>query len=111
MLEALWSIRVAVNGTQLGGGVLVIENGRVLGGDQAFIFVGDFKVKDDIGRGKIHVTQYADIPGFDSITGLNDYYGIFEGKIGREQMTLTGYVESNPTIKLQVDMTRRAELP
>ena len=112
MIDALWSLQFAANATPLGGsGVVVIENGRVLGGDSSFLFIGDVKVEGGTVKARVHVTKYQDVPGMSSVTGLNNYVGIFEGQVDAQNVTLTGIVEGMPTIKLVAKLTRRAELP
>ena len=111
MLEALWSITFRASNSPhlIGAGVVVIDNGRILGGDTSFTFVGDVRVSGDSLNARVRVSKYNSM--LSSITGLDNYTALFEGKVDRTHMQLVGQVEKLPHIKLMVEMIRRAELP
>ena len=49
MIEALWSTEFRDGNNQMfGSGIVVFENGKVLGGDRGFTFVGNYSIKDDM---------------------------------------------------------------
>jgi hypothetical protein len=112
MLEALWSMKVMMNGKDANaGGVVVIENGRIFGGDSGFTWVGDLKVEGNLGTARVHVRKYQSIPGFHSITGLDEYHATFKGAPARDRMLLTGHPDGHPNVVLTIELVRRAELP
>ncbi len=112
MLEALWSMRVHVNSAPVNaGGVVIIENGRIFGGDSSFIWTGTVHIKDEIATARVHVKKYQDVPGMTSITGLNDYMATFRGQVNHDRMTLVGSPDTAPQAQLHIEMIRRAELP
>jgi hypothetical protein len=93
----------------LGGGVVVIENGRILGGDPSFIFIGDVRVSGENLEARVQVTKYNTM--LPSITGFDNYVAVFEGRVNRQHMQLVGRIEGVPQVRLTVEMIRRAELP
>lgn len=113
-LEALWSVIFMVNGVSVmprgGAGIVVIDNGRILGGDTAYTYVGSVLVENDVATARVHVQKYQSIPGISSVTGLDDYFLILQGTPSSPQMVLNGHVEGQPIVKMSVSMTRRAEI-
>jgi hypothetical protein len=112
MIDALWSMTFSSNQAPglKGSGVVVIENGRIRGGDSMFLFIGDVMVQNDTVKARVRVKQYASPPNMKSLTGRSDYVGLFQGKIDRNNIRLNGTVEGAPQAKLTVDLTRQAEL-
>lgn len=122
MLEALWSMNFTSNLGLIGCGVVVIETGRILGGDSLMIYIGDYEFKNDIMSARIHVKKYADIPsnadispniGSVSVMGLDDFNLNVKGSLSTDSETLTleGHVVGNPSLKITINATRRANLP
>lgn len=112
MIEALWSMRVSINKAPVNaGGVVVIETGRIFGGDSAFIWVGEVTVEGGTGTARVKVRQYQAVDGMRSATGLTDYTATFKGAIARDVMRLTGHPDGYPALIIDVELTRQAELP
>lgn len=112
-LEALWTVDFIVNGQTLpnvGVGIVVIDNGRVLGGDSAYTYVGKLTVVNGEIAARIHVRKYLDIPGISSVTGLDDYFLDLKGKPSSDVVLLIGTLEGKPGMQMHVKMTRRAAL-
>jgi hypothetical protein len=56
MLEGLWTVRFQnqlIDDQSLNGGVVVIESGRILGGDSGYAYIGDIA---PAGSGQWHAT-------------------------------------------------------
>jgi hypothetical protein len=112
MIEALWSVEFGSNLGILGAGVAVFETGRVLGGDSAFMYVGNYKVVNDIVQSDIHVTKYNNIGSMQSIFGpLTNFNLKVSGKLDRQTIVLTGIVVEQPQLQITIKATRRVELP
>jgi hypothetical protein len=117
MLEALWSVTFVSNANiplPGGGGIVVLETGRVLGGDTGFTYIGTFGAMP--GTGKFHadvaVTKYRDVPGMQSVFGPLTHFNLkLEGTPAREQFRAAGHVVENPNMKIVIEFVRRAELP
>lgn len=112
MLEALWSVEFNSNLGTIGAGVAVFETGRVLGGDSAFMYVGNYKTDNGMVYSEIHVTKYNNIGHMQSIFGpLTSFHIKVSGKADAQSMTLTGTVVEQPQLQIIIKATRRAELP
>ncbi len=111
MIEALWSVEFRSNLDLIGSGIVVLETGRVFGGDSAMIYVGSYTVDGENIKAKLHIQRYANVPGMVSITGIDDYHLEATGKIGSKEIVLHGHVVGAPDIQMVVKAVRRAELP
>lgn len=110
MIEAMWSVRFVTNQSSAGNGVIVLENGKIFGGDSSFTYIGNFEVKDGIISAEIRVKKYANVAGIHSISGSDDYILPLSGKINSDEMILSGSPSNNPNIDVAVEITRVAEL-
>lgn len=111
MIEALWSVEFRSNLDLIGSGIVVLETGRVFGGDSAMIYVGSYTVDGNNIKAELHIHRYASAPGMVSITGLDDYHLQATGKLGTKEILLQGHVVGAPNIQIVVKAVRRAELP
>lgn len=111
MIEALWSVEFRSNLQLIGSGIVVLETGRVFGGDSAMIYIGSYHVSGNDIKAKLHIQRYANVPGMISVTGLNDYQLELSGKIDQKEIVLHGQVVGAPDIQMVVRAVRRAELP
>jgi hypothetical protein len=111
MLEALWSAEFRSNFGMQGTGIVVLETGRVFGGDSSMIYVGSFKADDKVIRFDINVKKYAHVPGMASVVGLDSFNLKVSGTPAREGFLLSGHVVEDPSRTMTIKVTRRAELP
>ena len=111
MLEALWSVDFQSNSQMWGTGVAVFETGRVLGGDSAMVYIGEFSV-DPNGtvHAEIKVSRYSTVP-MPSVVGMENFTLSVKGKADRKEMKLTGVVKEDPSRTITIHAVRRAELP
>jgi len=110
MIEAMYGIEFVSNMNDGGYGVIILETGRVLGGDSSFMFVGNYEIKNG--------TILADVKCTNDRGTLQSIFGDFkefnlhlEGVPENSEFTLQGYMKENPELKIAVKLTRRAELP
>lgn len=110
MIEALYGIEFISNGGNGGHGVVVLETGRILGGDSSFVFVGNYEVNN----GKIiaDVKCTNDRQTLQSIFGdIHEFNLHLEGSTNHNEFVLQGHMVENPSMQIKVKLTRRAELP
>lgn len=113
--EALWSIEfvgAVINNVEEtfdgGGGVIVFETGRVLGGDSGFTYIGDYEIKNGIMNMKARVKKFKQ--------GVNplykdDYTITLTGKYDDNQFDVSGNPDEDQNYKIVIRLTRVAELP
>ncbi|MEW5897269.1 MAG: GrlR family regulatory protein [Nanoarchaeota archaeon] len=110
MLEALWSVEFVSNLQVQGAGVVVLETGRVFGGDAQYFYVGDYNMHHDKAQVSLKVKHYSGAPN--SIFGqLKEFHVKLEGTPNREKFDMIGHLVEDPTRKMAIRLTRRAELP
>lgn len=111
MVEALWSVEFKSNLQMIGSGIVVLETGRIFGGDSAMIYIGNYKIAGNTIQARIRVQRYAHAPGMSSVTGIDDYELELSGKTDQKNIVLQGHVVGAPNIQMVVSAVRRAELP
>jgi len=114
-IEALYGVEFASNvlidnGDNAGFGIAVLETQRILGGDSSFLYVGDYECKDGILYANVKCTN--DRKSLRSVFGdINEFNLCLAGKPANDEFMLKGYMVENPNMKIDIKMTRRAELP
>jgi len=110
MIEALYGVEFVSNNNNGGYGVVVLETGRILGGDSSFVFVGDYEVENGTVRANVKCTNDREM--LESIFGnLKEFNLQLEGALNEKEFILQGHMLENPEMKIGVKLTRRAELP
>ena len=110
MLEAMYGIEFISNINIAGHGVVILETGRILGGDSSFVYVGSYEVKNE----NIHATVKCtnDRESLQSVFGdIKEFNLILDGKPDHNEFTLQGHMVEKPEMQIALKLTRRAELP
>jgi hypothetical protein len=110
MIEAMWSAVFDANNQMIGTGIVVISNGKIMGGDSSFTYIGDCAVSNGVVNAQLRVRKFSNVPGIVSITGLNDYHLSLSGQVGHDNMTLVGHPQSLPNVTVTVRLSRLEEL-
>jgi len=109
MVEGLWSVEIGEHPVHMqGGGVVVFENQRVLGGSSDYIYTGKYEEKDNVVQGEVKVKFYGrkTSPIFGRLT---EFQVRFSGKV-RNVMELENGVVEDPKKKIFIRLTRRAQI-
>lgn len=110
MLEAMYGVEFVSNRNDGGYGVVILETGRILGGDSSFVFVGNYIYENGVIKAEVKCTNDRNL--LQSIFGdIKEFNLRLEGKPEYKGFILNGYMIENPTMKIAVKLTRRAELP
>lgn len=110
MLEALWSVEFVANTQIYGAGVVVLETGRAFGGDSQYYYVGDYNMHHDKAQVILKVKHYSG-PAYSIFGTLKEFSVKLEGVPARDTFDMSGHLVENPTMKMRIRLTRRAELP
>jgi hypothetical protein len=115
-LDALWSVTFASNVRQPGiehaiGGVVVLDSGRLLGGDRQFFYVGTVRERNGSVEAEINVDNYRPEFTGQSVFGKVDKFKVqLKGPSDPNKMFLKGTMVGSPDLELFVELVRRAEL-
>ena len=110
MIEALYGIEFVSNVNDGGYGVVVLETGRILGGDSSFVFVGSYEIENGIVSAEIKCTN--DRKLLRSIFGdIDEFNLLLKGTSDHDEFILQGHMIEDPSMRIEVKLTRRAELP
>ena len=106
-IEQLWSLEFESELSSEGGGVIVLEKGKILGGDNNYFYIGSYDLKNDQFNATIDVKHYHG--------AHNPIFGKFEeviikltGDYDEEEMHLTGHVLEQPSSELHVKLKYHA---
>ena len=81
--------------------VVVLQNGRMLGGDSQFAYSGDYTENGDQFTANILIRQHADIPGLATALGLLPVTLKLSGKIRGDMIDATGAAHEYPDRECQ----------
>ncbi len=115
MLEAMYGLEFVsnVNDDKMissGCGVVILETGRILGGDSSFIYIGSYEFKSSMLEAKVYCKNDHEI--LPSIFGdIKEFNLILKGEPEHAEFILQGYMVENHKMKIRIKLTRRAELP
>lgn len=117
-IEALWSVTFASNVQLLpgqsstGGGIVVFETGRVLGGDPWATYTGKFRFRPGSSMldAEVEVKMYRE--GGLSVFGPLSHFNLkLAGNYSRDRFVVEGSLVEHPEQRIAVEFVRRAELP
>lgn len=112
-LEALWSVTFVSNTPSVnntGGGVVIFETGRVLGGDSGYTYTGTYEIDQNQIKARVRVKQFS--PMSLSVFGNNEDFELyFEGEYNDTQFDLMGVMVDQTQNRILVRFTRVEELP
>lgn len=112
MVEALWSVQFGTPDHHFGAGVIVLETGRVLGGDSRYTYVGSYNVNEGVLTATIHCRKYSDLVTHESVFGdINEFDMVLTGDAHTQRMVLEGHLGNSPSQAMVLEAVRRAELP
>ena len=114
-IEALWTVKFGDPNAPTearNGGVVVLEAGRMFGGDSAYAYVGHYEVQGKAVRGTLRIIRHIDDPDFIDIweIGEREFAISFEGDRLNES-TIVAILMREGGAPVGCILTRIAELP
>jgi T3SS negative regulator,GrlR len=109
-IDGLWSVEFYNNSGNIGAGVVVINNGRILGGDSIFMYDGTLRQENISIYADLEVSKHCNIPS-QSIFGPIDHFHLkLSGSSDSNNLSLEGYVAENPQQKINIRAFHRSKL-
>lgn len=107
-MEGLWTAEFGSNIGIVGGGVVVFRDGKILGGDGTYYYVGEYTVKGTVLQAKLRLSPF--IEGAESVfktVGRDLTLELVGSLIGNDRATAQGHPIEIPEIIFGVTLIRR----
>ncbi len=108
-VEGLWTADFEVLAGWRNGGVVVLETGRIFGGDSQYYYLGKYEVSRGTMTGKVSVTHYHGQAG----TAFGDNAARFDVELAGNltENAVDGKATRSGFPAIRFRMTKKAELP
>lgn len=108
-IDGLWTIEFISTLHLVGSGVAVLNDNRILGGDEGYYYSGRYDTQNGRFSGTIDVTRYN--PKSLSVFGdIGQYTLKLEGQVQDYQIEGTAWMENNPNRKIRIVGAKKKEL-
>ncbi len=119
MIEGLWIVKfLAPNdpSMDLNGGVVVVESGKIFGGDSGYFYIGSMEPNGSgVWHSELTITRHD--PGIESVFGDIDQFKLFgpikregEDNLGRPRL-IAQLKPKESTLQMTAELIRVADLP
>ena len=105
-IDGIYWVQFAAFTGMWGNLILVLENGVLRGGDEAFVLIGKYRIEGDVFVADVVSTRYTDkMPG---ALGHGDSLCLtFKGPVtDGKSISVTGFIEGNPTETITAKLVR-----
>lgn len=109
MLEGLWTATFSSSMGGSGMGVAVLTNGKVLGGDAQYYYVGAYRISGQEFEAELRVIRFNQ-SGSSVFGPLKDFKLTLKGKTAPAVIEATGAVEGQPAATIGISLKKREEL-
>jgi hypothetical protein len=93
-----------------GGGVVTLIKGKLFGGDNAFVYTGNYELDQNSFHAHLTVRNFdPDVPSLFGVPG--DYELRFTGKVEGEIIQGKAIAPHHPEVSLVAKLTKRSSLP
>jgi len=108
MFDGLWTVEFISTINRYGRGVLIVNDNRLLGGDDGYYYSGTWNVTDNNIEAHINVIKYDD--NSVSVFGnINQFQLNLNGEIDEYQFNAVGTIVNNPQAQIRVVGTKRVD--
>ena len=108
-VEGVYAASFLSNLNQYGQGIIVLDGGRIHGGDLDYAYTGKYSFTDNDIVATVDVANYSG--GFTSVMrDLPHYRLTLNGRIKAHEMTVSGEVEGRPDLKIQINLRKISPL-
>lgn len=100
MVSGIYEVRFRSSTQDFGGGLVVVKDGSVNGGDANFLYTGTFDAQQDNAKAVISVDKWK--PGNTSIVAIDHFKADFDGIITNDAIKLSGSVQGHSNLQITV---------
>src|SRR5258705_11671607 len=111
MMDGLWTVEFEGVPNFLGGGVVVLANNRLYGGDSQYYFTGLYDIKDGGMTALVQVTSF--VPAAVTVFGTQEKQFSLQitGTVREDIVKATGTRVDNPSLGLPMTLRKRSNFP
>lgn len=88
-----------------GAGVVVLHDGRLLGGDSMVAYVGSYERSDGMITATVEASTHTNVPGMENVFGIPNPKIQLAGRVSDDSATMGGTSPNAPGIKFQATLT------
>lgn len=109
MFNGLWTIEFISTMNCFGAGILVLNNGILLGGDNGYYYSGNYDVKDSNIRGTVAIIRFN--KNVVSVFGDVDQFSLtFAGQIKQDSVEAVASFDNTPDLKIRIICKKKVDL-
>ena len=110
VVEGVYSAHFLSNDNQYGEGIVVVDGGKIHGGDLDHVYIGHYSLANNEFSATLDVSNHSG--SFSSVLGQLAHYRLaLSGKIKKQQdITCRGKVEGRPDLAIQVNLHKISPL-
>ena len=110
VVEGVYVAHFLSNADQYGEGIVVVDSGRIHGGDLDHVYVGNYSLENDEFSATLEVSNHSG--KFSSVLGPLAHYRLtLNGKVKKQQdITCHGTVEERPDLAIQINLHKISPL-
>ena len=108
-VEGIYAAQFVSNADQYGEGIIVLDKGKIHGGDLDNVYVGTFSVTNNEIAATVDITNYSG--NVSSVVGLRQYRLTVKGAMKNSQnITVAGVVEGRADLAIKVNLRKLSHL-
>ena len=108
MIDGLWTVEF-VSSNRAGQGVVILNNGRLLGGDAGYYYSGTYKVTGARIEGIVNVIRFD--PKNLSVFGDIDHFALsFSGDINDYHFTAAATITNKPQFQIRFTGNKKEDI-
>jgi uncharacterized ubiquitin-like protein YukD len=109
MIDGLWTVEFISTVNRSGKGILVLNNGRLLGGDEGYYYSGTYHVADAKIQGTVDVVRFD--PNTLSVFGDIDHFTLsFSGDINDYHLSAAATITDKPEFQIKVVANKKEDM-
>ena len=108
-MNGLWTVDFVSTLGRMGSGVIVLNEGRLLGGDAGHYYAGRYTTHDNVIEGEVTVIRFD--PNSISVLGDIDRYSLtFTGTVGDDFFIGAASLVGEPELQIRMTCKKKEEL-
>jgi hypothetical protein len=109
MMDGLWTAEFGSSTGGFGAGVVVFQNGKVMGGDAGYYYLGEYRLTESAFVATIEISAF--IKGYESVfntIGQKLKLDLVGSIVNETHAIAQGHPEGMPDLRLGIKLTKRS---